>query len=299
MYKYYGFGLNILSEIEMPEFIKGEFNEHDLQISLADVPDKLNDTNAINKSFSSFGDNEYLQNARDIAKYYASGGNSIKIMPYTGVDEKSIRVFLLGSPIAAILYQRGQVPLHASGILKDGKLIVFCGHSGAGKSTLLANLSKKGYTIFTDDVCVLSKKEDGKVYGTASYPIIKLWEDSMNDLKSEKFNKEYRIRPELLKYGQFFHQDFLTGNFPISKIFILNSDNRHSEITCKAIDGMSGFKILEKQAYRYKFATGETLRNMHFSYMISLSTTVPIYEVNRPVKRIPVKALSEIIEQYL
>src|SRR6185436_12200791 len=57
-----------------------------------------------------------------------------------------------GPATAAILYQRGILPLHASAVLIDGELVAFLAPSGTGKSSLAAAFVTDGAVLFADDL---------------------------------------------------------------------------------------------------------------------------------------------------
>ncbi len=287
MYKYYGFGLNILSEIEMPELLVSDFDEHDVVIELGEVPQSVVGEKVFSRKFFSLGEDEYVLNVKDVCRYYALKGNKIIVQPHLKeVDDwKSIRVFLLGSVMAVILHQRSLLPMHSSAIVKDGKLVLFMGESGAGKSTLVANMVKKGFSVFTDDICILKQSENGQVTGAASYPIIKLWENSISLLEEDRFNREYKMRPHMQKFGQFFHDEFDKSRFPLSTLFILNPNNLSDKVTCRELKGVEAFKAIEKQAYRYRLVTGKVMRPIHFSIISNLVQNTKIYEISRPMQQ--------------
>lgn len=300
MYKYWGFGLNIASEIAMPELLPTEFDSPDVTISNGKVPESIDGVNVQKRRFSQLSETEYILEVRNICRYYAGNGSTIIIEPCTTIEEQSIRLFLLGTVIAAILYQRGNIPLHASALLKDGKLTLFTGNSGAGKSTLLASLLKKGYTVFTDDICVINQDPDTNlINGTASYPMIKLWEDSINKIAYGPFNKDFKIRPQLPKFGQFFHSTFYTSSFPIEKVFILQINSETNEISYRKINTIQAFKSVEQQAYRYRFTTGDKLRPLHFKLMSSLAGSVPVIEMKRPLSGTKIEDFSNLVESLL
>lgn len=119
MYKYWGFGLHIASEIEFPELLPMEFDLPDVEFVLGKMPEIKEDISVSTKNFSYYiTDNELLFKVYDIAGYYAANGNKIIIEPFTNVqDMRSIRLYVLATAIAAILLQRGLLPLHASAII--------------------------------------------------------------------------------------------------------------------------------------------------------------------------------------
>lgn len=299
MYKYCGFGLNIAAEIEIPELLSADFDKPDIEIVLGNTPGTLQGELLINRRFFSLTLNEYILKVKNVCYYYAGFGNTIIVQPEPDADERSVRLFLLGSVMAALLYQRGSIPLHASAIIKEGKLVLFTGNSGAGKSTLAAHLQKKGYQVFTDDICVLLSQNDNNIYGVASYPMIKLWEDAIHKLGSDDFTKDFKIRPHLPKYGQFFHDDFVKDALPVSKLFVLHTKNDSPAINCRRMKGVDAFKLVEKQAYKQRLATGDKLRPLYFLLMTKLTHTIPVFETTRPVSGTTIDSFSDMIEQHL
>lgn len=301
MHNYWGFGLHIASEIEFPELLPFDFKKADITISIGKTPEALEGEGVVKKPLSSISKDEYLLHYKNICKYYAGHGSKIIAEPAPGVDEHSIRLFLLGSVMAAILYQRGDIPLHASAIVKKGKIILFAGNSGAGKSTLLARLSTKGYDIFTDDVCVLQHNttEGKEVFGTASYPMLKLWDDAISQLDDKAFTRDFKVRPQLPKYGQFFYDTFNLKALPVERIYVLSPENNSGEINVKQLSSMQAFKKLEKQAYKYQLITNTLLRTLHFSLLSQLANSIPVFEVTRPVNGTSAEALCDTLENLL
>ena len=62
------------------------------------------------------------------------------------------------------------------GFLSDSTervLIGIIGKPGAGKSTLMAALMKRGFTLFSDDVCVPVSGTSEGVFMHSSYPMMK------------------------------------------------------------------------------------------------------------------------------
>ena len=70
------------------------------------------------------------------------GGNRISFSPAAGAEETAVRLYLLGTCMGALLFQRKLLPLHGSAVVINGKAYAFVGDSGAGKSTLAAAFLK-------------------------------------------------------------------------------------------------------------------------------------------------------------
>lgn len=71
--------------------------------------------------------------------------------------------------LARVLADRQGCYLHASGILVDGKGLLFVGHSGAGKSSMLKMMRGKGEILCDDRVIVRRWPEGFRIHGTWSH----------------------------------------------------------------------------------------------------------------------------------
>ena len=290
MYYYWGFGLNIASEIEFPELLPFQFERVDLEIKLGKIPIEIKEAETDQEFLSD--DNEYVLDIKNVCRYYVRGDREVVIEPHEGIDGRSIRVYL---------FRKGSIPLHASGIINDGKLVLFTGDSGAGKSTTLAYLVSKGYQIFTDDVCVLKidDADENRMQGIASYPMLKLWGDTIAKLGIETFSDTtFRVKSNLDKYGYFFYDSFITAPFPIDKIFILKKTDGNGSAAVRRLSGIEAFQQMEKQAYRKYLINNQQLRTLHFREMSVLTRTCTIFEVTRPANG-TVEDLVAIIETLL
>lgn len=284
MHQYWAFGLNINSEIEFPELLPHNFDVSDLTVTVGKAPEKLEGNDVINRVRVSASPREYLLNLDNIARYYVKNGNEIIVDPAKNTDKDSIRLFLLSNAMAAILHQQGKVPFHASGIITEHGVILFTGRSGTGKSTTVYGLKKLGYNLFTDDVCVLNFNDTTwKVEATPSYPLIKLWEDVIDEFATD-FEKNYRVRPGLPKFGFFQHQDFLVEKQVVHKIFIFKTSSTTKDFSCTKLDKVNAFSELQLNTYRRKHVDMMQGRQPLFKMMSHLTNQVDTFEISRPEK---------------
>ncbi len=76
---------------------------------------------------------------------------------------------------AQLLKTKGIFPLHAAGLERNGKGILFPGKSGCGKSTLALHLLRSGYRLLGDDTVFV--RMDGKGAGMLFFPEVPLCSD--------------------------------------------------------------------------------------------------------------------------
>ena len=74
-YQYWGFGLNIESEIEFPELIPQSFDQPDVTICLGQVPETNGEiTSDTEEVFITFNEREYVLDIKGVSRYYVTGG---------------------------------------------------------------------------------------------------------------------------------------------------------------------------------------------------------------------------------
>ena len=293
-YKYWAFGLKIESEIIFPELVEEIFDESDLIITVGKVPAQLVYPAAIQEELAAINDTEYLWEVKDVAKYYAADGKQVIVEPFEGIDDRSVRLFLLATVMAAVLHQRNSIPLHASSIQLNNELVLITGDSCAGKSTTLSGLLKRGYTIFSDDVIVVKDYKNKEVLATSSYPMIKLWDDAIVKLDNELFDdRSFLVKPGLDKYGIFFHEQFDKAAYPIRKIFILKIKDS-GQIESKELVGSEAFKGFHLQSYRPYLLHSNQLRQLNYTLLMTIINNAKIIEVVRPKICNPEELLSAI-----
>lgn len=300
MHHYWGFGLRIASEIEFPELLSAPQSDADVAVMLGETPQEIEGSRSSSFNFSYIVNNsECLFTVKGTARYYACNGSCITIQVLNKKEEeRTIRLYVLATVMAAILIQRNRLPLHTSAILHNDRLTLFAGSSGAGKSTLLAELMKAGRRVFSDDVVVLSSTPNNKVEATASYPMIKLWDDAIAKLNHPYFeSRSFKVRHDLDKYGFFFHSTFNTNSYPIAQIIVigLSTDN---EIALRELQGSEAFLATSRQVYRPTLLQSKEQRLLCFNIISNLVQSARIFEITRPVVCDPLFFL-EFVEKKL
>ncbi|MES2796093.1 MAG: serine kinase [Bacteroidota bacterium] len=139
-------------------------------------------------------------------------------------DLDFLSLFIVSEALGILLFQRGDILLHASAIkLPNGSGIVFMGEPGAGKSTTAAAFVKAGCKIISDDLVAI-RIIDQKPYLVPAFPQIKLWKRSVEGLGFE-YNEVERIVEGTNKFAYYNEQDFDLEPALLVKIYILGAEN--------------------------------------------------------------------------
>ncbi len=97
-------------------------------------------------------------------------------------DCASAETYLLGIVLALWLEISGALCLHASAVDTPLGGVGFLGFNRAGKSSLAASFLPEGFSLLTDDVLAVEVDSLGAIVATPSFPQLRLWPRSMDDL---------------------------------------------------------------------------------------------------------------------
>jgi hypothetical protein len=89
----------------------------------------------------------------DVAVVDAEAGHGVAFLHAgTPDDERFVRYsFIEGMALAMVSRGRGYIPLHASGVAREGIGVALVGPEGAGKSTLAVAAARRGLGVFAED----------------------------------------------------------------------------------------------------------------------------------------------------
>jgi hypothetical protein len=293
-YHYHAFGLNILSDVECPLLLPGK-GQPDVTISYGAVPDNLFDVKGKSIYFQATT-GKVLLKIPDIANYLIQNGDTIIIERHPDTDDDSVRMFLLGSVMGALLHSRGFLVLHANAIVVNGGAVLFMGESGVGKSTTAAAFNLKGYPIAADDICAIDiNSEHPMLY--SGFPQVKLWADACEKLEKDATNLR-RIRPQLEKYVLPLGEQFCSEALPLKRLYILNTTNT-KEFKLQEISSAEKFMALGHQTYRPAFMKAMGLQGNHLRQCARVAARIPLVRVTRPSGWYLLNELVELISQDL
>lgn len=282
MKNYIFFGQLIKSKIDFPgiePLISSIKYKNPIYVKFGKTPRKLVNPPTIEKPFSIFNDLEFLYTFPNVAKYYVRNGNQIIIEPLVE-NENDALLFFYSSALAIVLFQRNLIPFHASGVkINQNKIVLFPAPSGMGKSTTALFLEKKGYPIFSDDT-VLLEIIDGKCFATPSYPIMRLWQNTLQMSKYYQSNNTYELRPGLKKYGIYLNENFTHTKMEVAAIVFLN--NHDQELKIKPLIQKDAFIRLLDNVYGKQWINPMNKHLLQFQLASLISQSVRGFLANRP-----------------
>lgn len=283
MYTYWAYGLKVGSQIPFPElFPITEEGPMDVDIVFGEIPIIEKTDAGFHSADYDITPDVYRITIKDVASYHVSEGKHIIISADGKADQDSIRLFCLSNAFAAALQQRKMIPLHCAAILDKGELVLVFGASGAGKSTTMASLLQKGYKPFSDDVCVpLFHVDSNEIRLFSSYPMMKYWKETL-DLTGYSLKADRKIRPDMEKYGIYYHKDFIIQSIKPKLIILLEKDDKIETPIIEPIAGVKLFQLLEANAYRGEYLGFSDLKKEHFMLFTQLANQAHCFVLKRP-----------------
>ncbi|AOZ99136.1 hypothetical protein [Flavobacterium commune] len=298
-YNYRVFNLCCTSTIPLPSFIVNDVEDTipDFEVVLGNVEPNFKKEPTVTKPFTQFNENEFFYQVPDIAKYFVTDGNKVVIEPLCE-DWDSILLFFYSNSIAAILFQKNLIPFHVSGVLDNkGGLWLFAAPSRTGKSTTALKLKEKGYALFTDDTALITIVNNECV-AIASYPVLRAWENTMNNQQVYALSEGKQLRAEINKFGIAFHDDFVSSSQKVKGIIFLEMQG--DSIQIERMKSAKGMQHLGNNIYRNKWVHGMNKQLLQFKTVSAISQKVPFWVATRPKDKPSFDSFADaIIEQII
>jgi hypothetical protein len=224
-----------------------------------------------------------------VGQYLVEEGKRISIEPQAGSSPEEIRLFLLGSAMGALLYQRGLFPLHGSAIETRWGAMIMVGAQGIGKSTLAAEFHRKGYRLLSDDVCAVESIPEGlRVLPAPAH--FRLCADAYERLgtpQGASFNVDKFVVP--MKEG------YCSDPAPLKAIHIL-AEQASGDPNFKVLSGFDRVHRLLENLYRPQYLKGQSTQGNIMRLAGQIAEQATIVEVSRQRDRNTIERLVSFLE---
>jgi hypothetical protein len=187
---------------------------------------------------------------KGVGRYLVEDGSRISVEPMEGSSADEVRLFLLGSVIGALLYQRGLFPLHGSAVETRWGAMIFVGAQGVGKSTLAAQFHRRGYRLLSDDVCAVTTRL-GELQVLPALAQLRLCADAyerLDSLEDARFHVDKFVIP--------MNEGYCPDPAPLRAIHIL-ADREDGDPQFEVLRGFDRIERLLENLYRPQFLEGQ------------------------------------------
>ena len=156
----------------------------------------------------------------------------------------------------------------------------------------------RGFTLFSDDVCVPVSDTSNGVFMHSSYPMMKFWKDTYTAFSFLGI-PDIQLRPGLDKAGFYFHDKFDTNTYKPNVVFFIEKSSAESEVRIREVQGAELFQKLVANAYRGEYLGSIDLRQEHFELFADLAKQVNGYLVVRPEDLNSVDSITDLVVDVL
>ncbi len=275
MYYYQAFGLAIRSELHLPELVGGRAGKYDVNI-LFSRPDGAGPLDRFSETTLRVTNGEAYFSYAGIGSFFIRERRQILIDPAPGVDEGSLRLFLLGNVLGTLAFLRGFLVLHGSAVAIDGRGAAFLGHSGEGKSTMAAAFREK-QPLIADDVLVIRTDETAPLICPA-FPQLRLYSETAGSLGFEPKESapgsplEEKITPRV-------PEGFSIEPLPLKRVYLLEKGEVIERLPLSRPEAVIA---LLRYTYTLRSLKAGVNQRQHFRQSARLAREVPFRRLIRP-----------------
>jgi len=277
---YWAYGLRIHAEIACPELPPHSIATGDPDVTIQLLP-PLADCPSEPFSFD-VQPNLFTLVVPGVARYRVEDGKRVFIEPLADAAPEKVRLFLLGSTMGALLYQRGLFPLHGSAVETPWGAMIFVGAQGAGKSTLAAEFHRQGYRLLSDDVCAVAATQDGlRILPALAH--FRLCADAY-----ERLGNPAEARFDVDKFVVPMGEGYCVDPIPLRAIHIL-MDHGDEMPNFTVLRGFDRIQRLLENLYRPQYLKGQQTagEQMRLAGLIAQQSTLACVARRRDTEAIP------------
>lgn len=289
------FGLIFRSEHELPELapLAGPADLVDVDICWCAVPESLG-AGAVSAGLYQATPDALLLRVPNVVSLHVTS-HRIEVEPAPGATESSVRTFLLGSGMGALLHLRGRLALHSSAVVTpDGQVAMFCGQSTAGKSTLAVALARRGHPMLADDLVAVKMDEQGQPWCLPGLSRAKLWGRALAHLgMSDRADESVRTAPGMDKYAV--SQATVAEARPLARCYELQV-RQQGELAFMPVTGMEKINALVAHSFRLNFLRAMGRQPAHLRQIAALAPRLTLTRIQRPEGVMTLDAICDSLE---
>lgn len=295
MYLYKAFGVNIESEVLIPQFIGAENQKPDVSIKFGEVKTLLPNGEGIERAVQ-IGEEEIGFYFEQTGSFLVRNGREIVVDPYPGAEEQLVRLPLIGIVMAALLQQRGKLVLHASAVSVSGEAVVFLGWKGAGKSTTSAMMYGRGHAMISDDIVAIENAEIAAPSVAPAFPHFKLTPETAAAVLGDDPETLSRVCTGLEKRFRSSSDNFPKNKTPLRAVYVLDEGTR---LQAQLLRPQEALTTLIANTYLARYGK-QLVQNNHavtnLRQCSNIVNHIPVYRLARPRSLDLLEDLAELIE---
>ncbi|SFB84211.1 hypothetical protein [Butyrivibrio sp. YAB3001] len=296
-YKYWIYGLNIESELEMPEAYERDFScEPDVRIVFGELPEEvleMHPERGQGDNLCAFSKESVAFRVPDVADFCVFK-DKITVKIFDGAPPLYPPSIVLGTCLGHCMLLRKKVVFHGGGIFKDGKGVIVTGESGAGKSTVTDALLSDGFSFIADDVCAVTLNE-GSTHLDMAYPQQKLCRDAAIK-RGYDLSELIYINEDRDKFAVRLKDGFMPDGADLNYIFEI-ALSESDELSFRKVTGQEKLMLLMRNIYIGDM--GFYLWGVppeYMKYCLKVASGIEVYQISRPKNKDTLQDIVKFIE---
>ncbi len=277
------YGLVVSSEIALPGAMQSmeDAGDFDVIVRRGAVPEALEGATTEGPNWSIRG-GTFLLCVPRVARFLMKDGEEIVVQTEPEGDAGDAAIFLLGSALGILLYQRRRIVLHASAVCVGGKAVLFCGPSGSGKSTTAAALNARGYALIADDMCCLDPDASDPPFILPDGRMSKLWNDATNYLQLTS-RRGPSVRAGIDKHYVELDADPALRSLPLGPVYVLQEPAPPDVAGIRPVRLADAVAELGRNAFRAHIMRAMGLSENFFAATAAALQHSAVYCLTRPM----------------
>ena len=294
-YSYYAYGLGIHSAVHLPELVTSE-TQADIVVHFGQAERSPTEMDGAVRRVWGTAQEVHLE-WRDAGAFVVRDGREIIVDPFPGIEERVLRLCILGSCLGVLLLQRGLPVFHASVVGLSSGAVAFLAPKGYGKSTMAAALHLRGHDLVADDLMVVDSDRD-YMRARPGFPQLKLWPEAAQATGQDPESLP-RLCPGLEKRASRVSHGFSQTPVRLQGIYVLGIGK---EIEIVPLSPKDALLHILPHWYGAMF-DGELLQvfgpGHHFRECMRVVNRVPIYLLKRPSSLDMLPDVAQAVEKHV
>lgn len=297
-YSYHAYGLDFCSSFALPELLGSDRANADDAVEVKILRAQPAQDRPFPDRWYRISPDEAFIYFDQIGLFSINNGREISVAPLPDVEERLVRVPLLGASMAVLLYQRGKFVLHASAVSVGGRAIAFMGDKGYGKSTMAAMLCGLGYQLLADDVVAVDLHEVELPMIIPGFPQLKLNPDSL----VEAFNDDPETMPAIASHLDKRSRrvdEFCKVSQPLEAIYVLGGGEN---IRISQLQSQQAVQALIANSYTARFAADwieNGLAASNLRHCVEITNQTPVFLLERPHDLSKLRDVAHAVEEHI
>lgn len=172
----------------------------------------------------------------NLRKFCYDGFNASVEYPIDEINNGHSLIYISGPLIEKQRQEKYNLTCHASCLSKDGEAVLLLGPKGSGKTSMALQLLSNGYSLISNDICVIDYSEKDKIYALGGTKFLNVRKNvAKNEVPSlvedMEYNSDFKLSNSYILDPRKIGFSIEKRRTPITTAYILNINNNFEKLT--------------------------------------------------------------------